>query len=463
MNDVRIYFAERVIARDPAALRNFAEFTLKYYTERAKSEGLDAKFETVGKILHGPHLKYARVNLLYDSEVTALRLAQEVYAADRVKGALLLSNLRLNGVGAMRDPFEAIDALNSLPAEDFQRNLMRVFAYRTVPGLESRAVAILKSMPRDKVELPLAKAAADGHYQPENGQDPKEFARGIAEKYEANRPTAKYILARFLDNGEAGYASDPRAAFAKFKELADRDYFGEDEPLVAKAYLNGSPRYGVAQDVNLAVKYYIQAAREGNGYAYMFLARAISEGKYQFTKNEAETIKLLKLAAWKDNSEAQVSLGFHAYRTGNKLAADPWFETVLNNPKTPNRYLTAIAKFYLEDADVNQKLKAARYVLKAAKNGDADAQHGIAALERDNLIPEVLKPSFAALRNEASGSRPKRPLDNGPGQPQPKAARTAGDEGQAGPSSQVPEAGAEAVDRHSSSGGPDPMQVVPNS
>jgi enhanced entry protein EnhC len=216
------------------------------------------------------------------------------------------------------------------------------------------------------------------------------FTQSAAKGYlPAIQMMAKYVLL---------HDKDPQQAFIWFKKAADMGDV-DAQMFTAAAYLYG---VGVKKNTDIATRYYIDAAKNGNAIAQFTLAtnfidtrhsanhklgliwlnKAVASGNVQaITKLgqlylsgklvDADEIKgqeLLNQAAARGFAPAMVSLGELALQQDKKEEAIQWFNKA-SNQKNAEAYLNLAHIYSQEKSPVYDLKNAFMFTLKAAQEG----------------------------------------------------------------------------------------------
>ena len=206
--------------------------------------------------------------------------------------------------------------------------------------------------------LPLAAAAQSGNYY---------YVKQFAEE---GIPAAQYICGAYLENGIQGAEKDMERAVLFYNEAAKQGYLEAYEAL-ARCYRDGT---GVARDSRKA-EYYQGKYNETSAAMGGFKPERMKYGKYDFVSGG----KLSSL------STADVSYGDKAKGEGNY---DVMMYYYYRAAVMGNRYAQlAVAKAYYEGKTVGQDYGKARfwYEVEARELDDEDAYMKIAGMYADGL------------------------------------------------------------------------------
>lgn len=191
-------------------------------------------------------------------------------------------------------------------------------------------------------------------------QDYAEALQWFMKAAEQELPEAQNRVGDIYRNGQ-GVEQDYAEAVKWYRKAADEGSSDAQNSL-ALMYFNG---YGVAQNYGVALKWFQKSAKRGNIEAQNSMGNIYHDG-LGVQQDFEEALKWYQKSADQGNADAQNSLG-NMYYSQEAVAEDPAGAGLLNKMKN------IFGKKKKDPAQLNYA-EAAKWYLKAAEQGNADAQ-----------------------------------------------------------------------------------------
>ena len=190
------------------------------------------------------------------------------------------------------------------------------------------------------------------------------------------------------EDAHHSYQLDYEVSDVNYSDIIDISFdtlFKKEKEKAAAEHLKKGQQYYEKKDYAEAVKWFRQAAEQGNAYAQSRLGRCYYDGE-GVTQNYEEAVKWFRLAAEQGNAFAQRNLGYCYHKglgvTKNQVEAVKWNRVAAEQGDADAQFNLGLA-YKNGEGVIKDYIESAKWYRLAAEQGDADAQNNLGVCYED--------------------------------------------------------------------------------